>query len=67
MLPALLFDAHQERVVVVGVVMGKCQALHPCLLGHFDGLLPAAMAPAFPVPQLFRRVLGLVNEQIRLS
>ncbi len=65
--PALFLHPEEELVIVVRVVVGERQFLHPRLLGHLDGLLPAAMAPAFPVPQRFRRVLGLVDEQIRLS
>src|SRR5205807_2065219 len=64
MLLALLFDPQQELVIMVRVVVGEGQPLDPRPLGHLDRLLPAAVAPAFLVSQLFRRILGIVNEEI---
>src|SRR5262249_44021698 len=59
---ALVFHSQQELVIVVRVVVGEGQLLHPRLLGHLDRLRPATVAPALLVLQFLRGVLGLVNE-----
>ena len=64
LLLTLLFHCRQELVVVLGVVMDESQLLDSRPHRDLDRLLPAAVAPAFLLLELGRRMLRIVKEEI---
>ena len=52
---------------MIRIVMGNRQLFGAGAFRDCDGLFPTAMAPAFFLLELFRRVLRLVNEKVGAS
>jgi len=57
-------QAVHKSVVVVGIAVVQKQPVDPAFAGTARSFEPATVSPAFFLRQLFRRVLGIVNQHI---